>query len=110
VLITSQLIGNKSYKFIARGLVTERIFSLVNSKNAFYLSPELYPKSPNCKNQIVKEKRLKRLKAKNLKAVTVLQGRGGGGGRPAAALRPPCAAGKKAIKGLLQIFFHPIAR
>jgi hypothetical protein len=28
-LITSQLIGNKSYKFIARGLVTERIFSLV---------------------------------------------------------------------------------
>jgi hypothetical protein len=42
--------------------------------------------------------------------VTVLQGRGGGGGRPAAAFRPPCAAGKKAIKGLLQIFFHPIAR
>jgi hypothetical protein len=29
VLITSLSIGNKSYKFIARGLVTERIFSLV---------------------------------------------------------------------------------
>jgi hypothetical protein len=28
VLITSQSIWNKSYKFIARGLVTERIFSL----------------------------------------------------------------------------------
>jgi hypothetical protein len=31
VLITSLSIGNKSYKFIARGLVTERIFSLVQS-------------------------------------------------------------------------------
>jgi hypothetical protein len=30
-LITSQSIGNKSYKFIAGGLVTERIFSLVCS-------------------------------------------------------------------------------
>jgi hypothetical protein len=29
VLITSQSIWNKSYKFIARGLMTERIFSLV---------------------------------------------------------------------------------
>jgi hypothetical protein len=31
VLITNQSIGNKSYKFIAGGLVTERIFSLVST-------------------------------------------------------------------------------
>jgi hypothetical protein len=35
VLIRSQSIENKSYNFIARGLVTERIFSLVYTKELF---------------------------------------------------------------------------